>query len=129
MLLWRAAGCPEPKSTVSHFRDIPAGSYYEDAVLWAVENGITTGATSTTFAPNATVSRAQVVTLLYRAEGMPDVGESSFGDVPSGIYYEDAVQWAVSSGITNGTGSNQFSPNSICTRAQIVTFLYRDLAE
>ena len=124
--LWRAAGCPAPKSSTMPFTDVKAGSYYETAVLWAVENGITKGTGDTTFSPNATCSRAQIVSFLYRAASSPAVsGSAVFTDVSAGSYYANAVAWAVENGITGGTGNNAFSPNADCTRAQIVSFLYR----
>ena len=123
--LWRAAGEPEPETTVNPFTDVAAGAYYYDAVLWAVEQGITNGTTATTFSPNATVTRAQTVTFLWRSAGSPAVSGSGFADVASDAYYAGAVAWAVSEGITNGTTTTTFSPGSSCTRAQIVTFLYR----
>ena len=122
--LWRAAGSPEPKSTVS-FADVPAGSYYAKAVAWAVENGITLGTGDGTFSPNATCTRAQSVTFLYRALGTAPTTVNGFTDVAADAFYADAVAWAVESGVTNGTTDSTFSPNSGCTRAQIVTFLYR----
>ena len=124
--LWRAAGSPAPKSTVNPFTDVQAGSYYYDAVLWAVEQGITSGTSATTFAPDATVTRAQTVTFLYRAAGSPAVTGGSFADVAADAYYAVAVAWAVSENITAGTGNGLFSPDTACSRAQIVTFLYRD---
>lgn len=126
--LWRAAGNPEPKSSTMPFMDVSADSYYAKAVAWAVENGITSGTSDTTFSPDSPCTRAQSVTFLYRASGSPAVsGNSTFGDVDARAYYADAVSWAVDEGITAGTGGNQFSPDAICTRAQIVTFLYRCL--
>ena len=122
--LWRAAGSPEPKSTVS-FADVPAGSYYAKAVAWAVENGITLGTGDGTFSPNATCTRAQSVTFLYRALGTAPTTVNGFTDVTADAFYADAVAWAVESGVTNGTSASTFSPNNGCTRAQIVTFLYR----
>lgn len=124
--LWRAAGSPAPKSTVNPFTDVQAGSYYYDAVLWAVEQGITSGTSATTFAPDATVTRAQTVTFLYRAAGSPAVTGGSFADVAADAYYAAAVAWAVSENITAGTGNGLFTPDTACSRAQIVTFLYRD---
>ena len=126
--LWRAAGEPEPETTVNPFTDVAAGAYYYDAVLWAVEQGITNGTTATTFSPNATVTRAQTVTFLWRSAGSPAATGSGFADVASDAYYAGAVAWAVSEGITNGTTATTFSPSSSCTRAQIVTFLYRYMA-
>ena len=123
--LWRASGCPEPTSADSMFTDINSKSYYYKAVLWATENGITKGTSETTFDPNATVTRAQVVTFLYRLSGSPVVSGGSFSDVPAASYYSAAVQWAVANKITNGTGNNMFSPGENCSRSQIVTFLYR----
>ena len=124
--LWRAAGSPEPKSTVS-FADVPAGSYYAKAVAWAVENGITLGTGDGTFSPNATCTRAQSVTFLYRALGTAPTTVNGFTDVTADAFYADAVAWAVESGVTNGTSASTFSPNNGCTRAQIVTFLYRTM--
>ena len=123
--LWRAAGSPAPKSTVNPFTDVSANDYYYNAVLWAVENGITTGISADRFAPGATVSRAQTVTFLYRANGSPAASGASFSDVAADEYYANAVAWAVRSGITTGTGNGKFTPNAPCTRGQIVTFLYR----
>ena len=123
--LWRVNG--QPNTTGNNpFADVAAGSYYADAVQWAVANGITSGTSATTFEPDAPVTRAQVVTFLYRNAGSPSAsGSTSFADVPTNAYYADAVRWAVSQGITAGTSANAFSPDEICTRAQIVTFLYR----
>lgn len=124
--LWRAAGSPKPASNVNSFADVPADAYYRDAVLWAVEQGITNGVSEGRFDPNATVTRSQTVAFLYRAAGRPSVsGSSVFHDVDAGAYYEDAVTWAYQKDITGGTSSSQFSPDAACTRAQIVTFLYR----
>ena len=123
--LYRAAGSPAPKSTVNPFTDVSASDYYYNAVLWAIENGITTGVSADRFAPGATVSRAQTVTFLYRANGSPAANGASFGDVAADEYYANAVAWAVRSGITTGTGNGKFTPNAPCTRGQIVTFLYR----
>ena len=124
--LWRAAGSPEPKSTVS-FADVPADSYYAKAVAWAVENGITLGTGDGTFSPNATCTRAQSVTFLYRALGTAPTTVNGFTDVTADAFYADAVAWAVESGVTNGTSASTFSPNNGCTRAQIVTFQYRTM--
>ena len=127
--LWRAAGCPEPESDYGPFRDVPKDAYYRKAVLWAAGEGITSGTSPTTFSPNATVTRAQTVTFLWRWEGEPEADQrSGFRDVPAGQYYSEAVSWAVEAGITNGTGTTTFSPGQTCTRAQIVTFLWRDMA-
>lgn len=124
--LWRAAGQPEPKTTNMPFRDVKPGSYYEKAVLWAVENKITNGTSTTTFSPDENCTRAQIVTFLWRSEGEPYASDSNnpFTDIASD-YYMDAVFWAVKEGITNGTTPTTFSPNDRCTRAQIVTFIYR----
>ena len=122
--LWRAAGSPEPKSTVS-FADVPAGSYYAKAVAWAVENGITLGTTDVTFSPNAACTRAQSVTFLYRASEASASGAPTFYDVAADAYYAAAVKWATDNGITNGIGNGLFGSNNTCTRAQIVTFLWR----
>ena len=123
--LWRAAGSPAPAGRENPFRDVQPGAYYYEAVLWAVEKGITGGTTAETFSPEATVTRGQTAAFLHRAAGSPAAGGSSFTDVPSGAYYAQAVQWAVERGITGGTGGGMFSPVTNCTRAQIVTFLYR----
>ena len=124
--LWRAAGSPKPETRAMPFTDVPAGSYYYDAVLWAVENGITEGTSNTTFSPNATCTRAQIVTFLWRSEKSPAAGTANpFADVKSTAYYADAVLWAVREDITKGTTNTTFSPNADCTRAQIVTFLWR----
>ncbi|MCR4963074.1 MAG: S-layer homology domain-containing protein [Firmicutes bacterium] len=125
--LWRAAGSPEPNSSENPFTDVEKGSYYEKAVLWAVENGVTEGTGATTFGPDQGCSRAQVVTFLWRAAGSPEPNssENPFTDVEKGSYYEKAVLWAVENGITEGTGATTFSPDQSCNRAQIVTFLYR----
>ena len=124
--LWRAAGSPKPETRAMPFTDVPVGSYYYDAVLWAVENGITKGTSDTTFSPNMTCSRAQIVAFLWRSEKSPAAGTANpFADVKSDAYYADAVLWAVKENITKGTTSTTFSPNADCTRAQIVTFLWR----
>ncbi len=124
--LWRAAGCPEPTGTASAFSDVTAGAYYEKAVAWAVENKITDGVGDGKFDPNGIVNRAQAVTFLYRAKGAPETAaSSSFADVASGAYYENAVAWAVANGVTNGVSDNSFAPNNNCVRGQTVTFLYR----
>ena len=122
--LWRATGSPEPK-TASSFTDVPANAYYAKAVAWAVENGITNGMTATMFAPDATCTRGQSVTFLYRALKGTASGSTNFTDVKSDAFYADAVNWAVASDVTNGTSNTTFSPNADCTRAEIVTFLYR----
>ena len=124
--LWRAAGSPEPKGTAAGMTDVVSGSYYEKAVAWAIENGITTGTTATTFSPDATCTRGQSVTFLHRAlKGTAPTTVNGFTDVAADAFYADAVAWAVESGVTNGTSASTFSPNNGCTRAQIVTFLYR----
>ncbi len=122
--LWRAAGSPEPK-TASSFTDVPVSTYYAKAVAWAVENGITNGMTETTFAPDATCTRGQSVTFLYRALKGTASGSANFTDVKSDAFYADAINWAVANNVTNGTSNTTFSPNADCTRAEIVTFLYR----
>ena len=122
--LWRAAGSPEPKAA-SNFTDVPANAYYAKAVAWAVENGVTNGMTETTFAPDATCTRGQSVTFLYRALKGTASGSANFTDVPANAFYADAVTWAVANNVTNGTSATTFSPNADCTRAEIVTFLYR----
>lgn len=126
--LWRAAGSPAAKAGSLPFADVKAGSYYDDAVRWAVENGVTVGTSATTFSPNATCSRAQIVTFLWRAQKSPAAGSANpFDDVAGSAYYADAVQWAVQKDITKGTGATAFSPDANCIRAQIVTFLYRSM--
>ncbi len=127
--LWRAAGCPEAKTAVS-FTDVDADAYYAAAVAWAVENGITVGTSDTTFSPDDTCTRAQAVTFLWRAEHSPAAGgENPFEDVAAEDYFAGAVAWAVENGVTVGTSDTTFSPTDTCTRAQIVTFLYRLYAE
>lgn len=126
--LWRAAGSPAPSSTEMPFADVPADAYYRNAVLWAVENGITSGTSATTFSPDAPCSRGQIVAFLWRSKQSPMVAaENPFMDVNAADYYHNAVLWAAENGITGGTGANTFSPDAPCTRAQIVTFLYRAL--
>ena len=128
--LWRAAGSPAAKSAVMPFADVKAGSYYYDAVLWAVENGITKGTSDTMFSPDATCSRAQIVTFLWRSQKSPAAGTANpFTDVKASAYYADAVLWAVKEDVTKGTTNTTFSPDANCTRAQIVTFIWRALAE
>ena len=123
--LWRAAGSPEPKGTGS-FADVPADSYYTKAVAWAVENGITGGTGDGKFSPDATCTRAQAVTFLYRASGASAVsGNAAFSDVATNAYYAAAVKWAEKNGVTGGIGGGLFGSGNDCTRAQIVTFLYR----
>lgn len=123
--LWRAAGSPEPKSTAAGMTDVVPGSYYAKAVAWAVENGITTGTAEGTFSPDATCTRAQAVTFLARAQNATATGKTAFSDVPADSYFADAVAWAQANGVTTGTSETTFSPDNDCTRAQIVTFLYR----
>lgn len=128
--LWRAAGKPTPKSVQTPFTDVKAGSFYSEAAAWAYENGIVKGTTETTFSPNATVTRAQFVSFLWRYENCPEASLANpFSDVPSTAYYAQAVLWAAENGVTVGTGNGTFAPNAPCTRAQVVTFLYRDLAK
>ena len=125
--LWRAAGSPAPKH-MSSFADVPADAFYAKAVAWAVENGITGGTGDGKFSPDATCTRAQSVTFLYRAAGSPKVsGSAEFGDVATNAYYADAVAWAAKNGITGGIGGGLFGSGNDCTRAQIVTFLYRSV--
>ena len=124
--LWRAAGSPAPKSGTMPFTDVAADAYYHDAVLWAVEQGITKGTSDTAFSPNATCTRAQIVTFLWRSQASPAADAvNPFTDVAGNAYYAEAVKWAVMEGITSGTTATTFSPNDNCTRAQIVTFLWR----
>ena len=122
--LWRAAGSPEPKSG-SNFADVAADAYYAKAVAWAVENGITKGTSETTFHPDETCTRAQGVTFLYRALGKLAAAQAGFTDVAADSYYADAVNWAAENGVTKGISETLFGPDGSCTRAQIVTFLYR----
>ena len=125
--LWRAAGSPAPKN-MSSFADVPADAFYAKAVAWAVENGITGGTGDGKFSPDATCTRAQAVTFLYRASGAPAVsGNAAFSDVAANAYYAAAVKWAEKNGITGGIGGGLFGSNNNCTRAQIVTFLYRSV--
>ena len=125
--LWRAAGSPAPKN-MSSFADVPADAFYAKAVAWAVENGITGGTGDGKFSPDATCTRAQAVTFLYRASGAPAVsGNAAFSDVATNAYYAAAVKWAEKNGITGGIGGGLFDSNNNCTRAQIVTFLYRSV--
>ena len=126
--LWRAAGSPEPETRAMPFTDVPVGSYYYNAVLWAVENGITEGTSDTMFSPDATCSRAQIVTFLWRAGSSPAAsGNSAFTDVASDAYYAAAVIWAEKNDITGGIGGGLFGSNNDCTRGQIVTFIYRSV--
>lgn len=128
--LWRAAGCPAPTGSDNPFTDVSADAYYYDAVLWAVEKGITTGTSATAFSPDKTVTRAQTVTFLWRQAGSPASEESNpFTDVAADAYYAPATTWAVAEGITTGTTDTTFGPSKTCTRAHTVTFLYRSCAE
>ena len=122
--LWRAAGSPEPKGAASGMTDVVSGSYYEKAVAWAIENGITTGTTTTTFSPDVTCTRAQAVTFLARALKAKAASAAEFSDVPTGSYFADAVAWAAANGVTEGIGGGLFGSDNDCTRGQIVTFLY-----
>ena len=125
--LWRAAGQPEPTGRVNPFTDVKEGTYYYKAVLWAVEKGITNGTSETTFDPDETCTRGQIVTFLWRREGKPAPtgANNPFADVKPSAYFGSAVLWAVEKGITNGTSETTFDPNEDCTRAQVVTFLFR----
>ncbi len=127
--LWNAAGQPAPASSGNPFTDVSETEWYYDAVLWAVENGITAGTSATTFSPNTNCDRAQIVTFLWNAAGQPAPadGENPFTDVSETEWYYDAVLWAVENGVTAGTSATTFSPSTICDRAQAVTFLYNDL--
>lgn len=123
-------GSPEPTRTACPFTDVSKDAYYYKAVLWAVEQGITEGTSATAFAPDVTVSRAQAVTFLWRAAGKPTVNYAMhLTDVASDAYYAEAVRWALSERITEGTSATAFSPAKGCTRAQIVTFLFRYLGK
>lgn len=126
--LWRATGQPEPAGTDNPFTDVKSGTYYYKAVLWAAEKKITSGTSETTFSPDSTCTRAQIVTFLWRFEGTPaaTATRNPFQDVKAGAYYEKAVLWASEAKVTTGTSATTFSPDAICTRAQVVTFLYRD---
>ena len=125
--LWRAAGCPEPTNTNNPFTDVPEGSFYYKAVLWAVEKGITSGTGGKTFSPKRECTRSEVVTFLWRAAGKPEptTTDNPFKDVVEGSFYYKAVLWAVEQGITKGTSATTFSPGKTCTRGEVVTFLYR----
>lgn len=128
--LWRAAGCPTPATRMNPFVDVPEGTYYTEAVLWAVEHGITAGSSENTFSPDRICTRAEIVTFLYRFADSPDVGkqDNPFIDVPDGKYYTGPVLWAAAHGIAAGTTGNTFAPKDACTRGKTVTFLYRVLA-
>ena len=129
--LWRAAGEPEPTATTTPFTDLKESAFYYKAVIWAVENGITTGASKTTFAPGKPCTRGQIVTFLWRFKNSPEPKstENPFGDVDAEAFYYKAVLWAVENNVTSGTGKGKFSPNSTCTRGQVVTFLFRASGE
>ncbi len=125
--LWRASGCPLPENTIVSFDDVDPEDYYFEAVAWAFEQGITEGTSATDFSPNAECTRAHIVTFMYRMHGEHfEYTSTPFSDVTENAYYADAVAWAVSEGVTNGSSHTTFSPNDGCTRGQIVTFLYRD---
>ena len=125
-MLWAAAGKPEPKTTENPFTDVKEGDYFYKAVLWAVEEGITNGVSATKFGPNVACTRAQAVTFLYSQAGKPDAtADVTFTDVAENAYYADAVAWAVENGITAGTSATTFGSDDTCTRAQIVTFLFK----
>ncbi|WP_312280166.1 S-layer homology domain-containing protein, partial [Oscillibacter sp.] len=127
--LWRASGSPVPTTTQNPFTDVNEDACYYHAVLWAVEKGITSGFSATTFAPNAVSNRAQVVTFLWRAEGSPAASGAGFSDVSADAYYAQAVTWAMNQGIASGRSNGQFVPGDLCTRAQAVTFLYRTMGD
>ncbi|MCH5353401.1 MAG: S-layer homology domain-containing protein, partial [Acutalibacter sp.] len=129
--LWRAAGKPEPKTAVNPFTDLKSSEYYYKAVLWAHENGIVSGTSATTFSPNQNCTRGQIVTFLWRSAKKPEpkTTVNPFTDVKSGEYYYKAVLWAHENKIVAGTSATTFSPNQSCTRAQAVTFMYRDMAD
>lgn len=127
--LWRAAGCPEPKSSTCRFVDVDPSSPHYKAIIWAAEKGITLGIDGTHFKPNVACTRGQIATFIYRFEGSPKVWEKCpFADVDKGSPYIKAITWAADKGITRGVDATHFEPNAACTRAQIVTFLYRDMA-
>ncbi len=129
-LLWRAAGSPDPIDDDNSFSDVKKNDYFYDAVLWAVQEGITKGVSADRFSPDSTCTRGQIVTFLYRSNGSPSPvgGSNPFSDVKDDDYFFNAVLWAVGQGITKGTSATAFSPDATCTRAQIVTFLFRDRA-
>ncbi len=128
--LYRAAGSPDVAATVKNpFTDVSSKSPYYNAILWAVSKGITTGTTASTFSPNAACTRAQIVTFLWRYEGKPIVSAlNNFSDVSSSSVYYNAIMWAVDEGITQGITKTSFEPGTACTRAQAVTFIYRDFS-
>ena len=128
VMLWRAAGMPEPESSENPFTDVKPADFYYKAVLWAVQSGITNGTSATTFGPTGVTNRAQVVTFLWRYLGQPEYGtENPFADVDAGSWYGAPVLWAVENGVTNGMSAAQFGVNANCNRAHMVTFLYRAL--
>ena len=128
--LWRAAGAPAPKSASMPFTDVPKGSWYYDAVLWAVEQDITKGSSAATFSPDVNCSRGQIATFLWRSAKSPAAGTANpFTDVKADAYYAHAVLWAVKEGVTNGSSATTFSPDVDCSRAQIVTFIYRHMTK
>ena len=129
--LWRAAGSPEPKTGTNPFEDVPDGTYFTEPVLWAAEEGITSGTSATTFSPNNTCTRGEFVTFLYRFAGSPSIDDvdNPFEDVVEGRFYYWPVLWAVEQKVTAGTSETTFSPKKICTRGEIVTFLYRYMGE
>ena len=125
-MLWAANGKPEPKSASNPFTDVAGNAWYAKAVLWAVENGITTGISDTQFAPDRTCTRAQIVTFLYAAAKKPAVsGDNPFKDVAESDWFLTPVLWAAEEDVTGGIGEGKFGPNDVCTRAQVVTFLYK----
>ena len=128
--LWRANGSPAPTAAENPFADVVDGKYYAKAVLWAVERGVTEGVSASKFGPDRVCTRAQAVTFLWRLNGSPvsTVTENPFLDVKAGMFYSDAVLWAIQQGVTTGKSASKFAPDGVCTRAQIVTFLYRDQA-
>ena len=126
--IWRALGSPEPSTTVHPFSDVKSSDYFYKPVIWALENGVTTGTTATTFAPTMKCSRSQIVTFLWRAMGAVEVSATNpFSDVAAGDWFANAVLWAVAKNVTTGTSATTFSPDMACSRGQIVTFLYRAL--
>ena len=129
--LWRAAGSPQPTMTSHSFTDVSENAFYYKAMLWAVESGITTGTSRTTFSPNADCTRGQLATFLWRAQGKPGIEsqENPFQDITASSFYYTAILWAVENNITNGVGAGKFAPDANCTRGQVVTFLYRTYTE
>ena len=123
--LWRALGSPKPETSTHPFTDVPGTAYYADALLWATENRFVKGTSATTFSPDAPCTRAQAVTLLFRAIGTQATADLPFTDVADDAYYAQAVQWAAQNGVTNGVTKQRFGPDLHCKRAQIITMLYR----